>query len=165
MRGLGFPHLPLGPPGGQAPFPQRGWRDPPPHMSQHRERRTRENRTAQPRAERPRRARGQCSEGGVPKLPAAGEPGRFRSEATGFRGRRPRCEARLGQEGRRARQGRLRGSRTSAGVPLVAKRLPARQRPSSEAFLSGRFSQDPRPSPRIGLRSRVGGEVLSHQTR
>lgn len=30
MRGLGFPHLPLGPPGGQAPFPQRGWRDPPP---------------------------------------------------------------------------------------------------------------------------------------
>lgn len=85
--GSGAPTPTEGTAGGQAPLPQRGWRDPPQRVPAPRaqaELRTRENRTAQPRAERQRRERGRCSEGRVPKLPAAGEPGRFRSEATGF---------------------------------------------------------------------------------
>ena len=164
--------------GGQAPLPQRGWRDP--HTPQcpstasaglaedAGEPQLRKDRTAQPRAERPRRARCDAQKP-RPQTPSGGRTAA--AAATGFRGRRLRSEAwahreaPLGQEGRPGAAGPFAGKRdpgwssacygeeaVQRGLP-VALLLPAAPDPlpgtACEAAAAGGFSVT-RPAGRRG---------------
>ena len=163
MRGPRLPHLPPGRRGPGAPPPERVAGPPTcSSKSAQAERRTWEGRAAQPRASA-QGARG-VLRGPRPRTPSGGRTGGSDPRPWVSEEDDPDARRAWGRRGCRARQGRLRRSRTSAGVPLVAKRLPARRRPSSGAFLSGRFSRIPDPLPGSAREAASAGGSQSPDT-